>query len=220
VILGSVELRHILFLDPSPATEFIEVDDRLLFHYRAMYLRAIHHRATKLCITSTPSQNSRVVVKAHPALTHLKDDDKPRLSRCGLLETCYFDSTHAVLEDAMQAMPLSTLLFQSSPPRVKVIYRGHCFVLEPKGGLTFGAVVGELRNLRSQCQKVLDKLVKLPCTPVNRGRLAQVIRILNGPTWFRDSIFESKSCVFLEAEGAISDEFKYVGMAEVDGVLW
>jgi hypothetical protein len=113
----------------------------------------------------------------------------------------------------MQKIPESTLLFQPLPLSVKLDYRGHCFVLEPRGGLTFGAMAEVLRALRDRCQKEIDKLVKLPCTLLNRREYAQAMELLDNPNWRYDIVTRAESWIFLKPEGAICDDSDYFAMA-------
>ena len=113
----------------------------------------------------------------------------------------------------MQTIPDSTLLFQPLPLSVKIFYRGHCFVLEPRGGLTFGAMAEGLRALRALYQKGIDKLVKLTCTPLNRRKYAQGMEVLDSPNWRYNSVTRAESWIFLAPEGAICDDSDYFAMA-------
>jgi len=195
VILGSVELRRILFLDPSPATEFLEWDDTQTLSVPK--------------ITSSPSQNSRMIVKAHPSLRLQRD-------MCITLYLhCYgsrsSSSNYSLSLITMQTIPPSTLLFQPSPAKVKISYSGHSFTLQQKGGLTFGAMAEGWRELRRRSQKEIGKLVKLPCTALNRMRYAEKMEALNDPPGEYDS--DPWQCIVLEAEGVICDDSEDVRMA-------
>lgn len=199
VILGSVELRRSLFLEPSPATEFVELDDE----------QELELTAPSLHITHEPGHSSRVIVKAHPALSALKHRAfiLRMYARQGWL--CPPRSTHSTSYATLQKVPPSTLLFQPPPPRVKAWYRGYSFVLEPQRGLTFGALAEGLQDLRDQCQKTIDKLVKRPCTPRNRWRYAQAMGLLDGMSAQGRGVFDAGPGVFLVAEAAICDDFEY-----------
>jgi hypothetical protein len=122
----------------------------------------------------------------------------------------------------------STLLFQPPAQKVKVFYRGHGFVLECGGGLTFGAITRGLRDLRNQSQKTVDKVVKLPCTSRNRDRYAHAMEVLGGPpprSWnyrHRWYLLRPNSHIYLVAEDAISDDSRDIRVArgEVTASDW
>ena len=152
VILGCRELRRNLFLEPSPATEFVEVDNRQLLEYPDLHRK----------ILNQPTQNSHIVVTVHPLLVSLRDNPAFCAHNCQERPS---DAAYGILDGTMHTVSPSTLLFQPPPPKVRVFYRGHYFVLERDGGVTFRDVAEGLRDLRIRCQDIVDKLVKQPCTP-------------------------------------------------------
>lgn len=174
-------------------------------------MKEFQHIATRLNRVSTSSPSTYIIVKAHPVLIPLTEDSLG--SRARLRENGPYTTTHAILYDKMQSMPPSTLLFQPLPLGVKILYRGHSFVLEPQDGLTFGTMAEGLRDLRTRCQKRIDKLVKLPCTPLNRWKYAQAMEVLDGPTWRYDIASRAESCLFLAPEGVVCDDSEYFWMA-------
>lgn len=200
VILGCRELRRILFLESSPVTEFHDWD----------YTFTRAQVAIRLSRVSTPSQRSSIIVKAHPVLIPLVEDGFGL--RAQIRDSCPSNSTHAILDGTVHKMPPSTLLFQPLPLSVWIFYRGYSFMLESQGGLTFGAMAEGLRHLRSRCQNQIDKLVKLPCTPLNRRRYAQAMVVLDGPTWGYDSVPRAESCIFLAPQGAVCDDSEHLWM--------
>lgn len=188
-----------MFLDPSPATKFVELKDG----------RVLEPEATSSHNMPKPSHDSRVIIKAHPALippTKSALDSYLAMRRIHL-----FDPTYDVSHLTIQTMPPSTLLFQPSPPSIKVFCCGQ-FVLKLEECLTFGALAKELRRLRDQYQKRIDNLVKLPCTPLNRKRYAHAMGMLDGLSRRDDSVSHEDWCISLAAEGAVYDDSEYIGM--------
>lgn len=201
MILGSAELRRSLFLEPSLATEFVELDDE----------QELELTAPSLHITHEPGHSSRFIVKAHPALSALKHRAfiLRMYARQGWL--CPPRSTHSTSYATLQKIPPATLLFQPPPPRVKAWYRGYSFALEPQRGLTFGVLAEGLQDLRDQCQKTIDKLVKRrPCTPRNRRRYVQAMGLLDGMSGQDRGVVGAGPGIFLVAEEVICDHFEYV----------
>lgn len=125
--------------------------------------------ASSLHIMHEPGHISRVIVKEHHALIALKE--KPFSLRMYAHQCWLYPSraTHSISHGTLQKIPPSTLLFQPLPLGAKAHYCGYCFVLEPQSGMTFGALLGRLQDLRARCQKTIDKLVKRPCTPGRRS---------------------------------------------------
>jgi len=208
VTLGSLELRRILFFDPSPPTEFVEFDNRQLLEYPTARRKIIHQ----------PNQNSYIVVKAHPLLVSLRNNFAFCAHSCQELPS---GAAYGVVDGTMHMVSPSTLVFQPPPPKVKVFYRGHSFLLGRDGGVTFGDLAEGLRDLRTECQKKIDKLVKQPCTPWNRFWYADAMEALGGPPYphsrcsfhYERHIQPPEPCVFLAAEGAISEDSQHVWMA-------
>lgn len=192
VILGPVELRRSLFLEPSSDKTFLQLTNTQLWNFTITSLR----------LSRTPSQSSRIVVKAHPVLMLMKPIQSMS-SRGPVRQDSNSSTTHAISKDAMQRMPSSTLLFQPSSLSVKVSYLGHSFVLEAQGGLTFGALAEGLQDLCSRC---------LPCTPANLIHAqARGLRIESLSRY--DGVSCLKSDIFLTVEDAICDDSKYVRAA-------
>lgn len=201
VVLGSIELRRILFLDPSLATQFIGLGDE----------NVLDPTATRLHILREPSHNSRVVVKAHPALLPLgKEMDLRR--RLYIVGISLSSSTHSVSHATVQKLSPSTLLYQPSPPSVRVFY-GRQLVLELEEGPTFGGLAEGLRQLHDQCQRKIEKLVKLPCTILNRRRYAEAMQVLDGLSRWYQGASDAQSCISLVAQDAICDDSKHAEMA-------
>lgn len=209
MILGSIELRRILFLDPSPATTFIGSADE----------QVLGSESTSLHNMRKPSHNSRVIINAHPALIPPEKigvtafDSYLQMRRIHL-----FNSTYSVSHLTIQSMPPSTLLFQPSPPQVRVFCYDQ-FVLELEEGLTFGALAKELRDSRDQYQKKIDKLVKLPCTPSNRRRYAQARVRFDGLSLQDDNVSRKDLCISLSPEGGVYGDSEYICMAP-EGIIF
>lgn len=192
MILGSVELRRSLFLEPCSDKEFLQLTNAQLWNFTITSLR----------LSSTPSQSSRIVVKAHPVLMLMKPIQAIS-SRGPVRQDSNSNTTHATSKDAMQRMPSSTLLFQPSSLSVKVSYLGHSFVPEPQGALAFGALAEGLQDLCSRCP---------PCTPANLIHAqARELRHESLPRY--DDVSCLKSDIFLTVEDAICDDSKYVRAA-------
>lgn len=208
VILDSLELRRNLFLNPAPAAEFVEIDGRQL----------LERTATRLHIMNTPNQSNHMVVTAHPLLRLLSSNFASCAHSCQSFPS---GATHGILDGTIEKVPACTLIFQPPPLRVRVFYRGHDFLLEREGGVTFGDVIEGLWDLQIRCEKKVDKIVKRACTPWNRYRYARAMEALGGSpnpcSWCGPNrerhIPKSEPCVFLAAEGAISEDSQHVWMA-------
>lgn len=125
----SKELRRILFLEPSEATEYLE--------YRTAFRRKYY---MSICnsfpvIVHEPSKKSKLVVEVHPILLPYCDrDNTTRVS------------VWSMYRDYIRSVPPPTYLFQ--PPLDEVflydIPRGAPSIIRAEGGVTFGALLEEL----------------------------------------------------------------------------
>lgn len=126
-ILGTLELRHNLFLAPMKANEFIQ--------WKPVGLESLPF------IVHEPSSTSKPIVKVHPLLF-----PDPALRAC-------VDITKN--HNSLRTVSPSTLLTQPPVTEVKIVQQAfipkyhpalkHNFVVKREQGVTFGDVVEEMR---------------------------------------------------------------------------
>jgi hypothetical protein len=206
VILGSLELRRVMFLEPAPIMKHLEPQ------------REYHedHTLTSLDIVDEPSENSFLIVKPHPALVKIADMyDNNRTSTCG-----YPDGpSHGIADRTMETMQPNVLLFQPRPSNVTIHYRGQQIAMDREKDFTFGAVTEKLRRAHEESQIIVNKVVKRRPTYANRKVYAAAIEVL-GSQRLRHYCWHYRRCefpldlgVFLVAHDAITDDDRGIELA-------
>lgn len=144
-ILGSMELRRTLFLEPAPVKEHLEYQ----LWYTIEPRRRPDRRSMALpVIVYEPSEHSKVVVEPHPVIA----------SACNLESRSYQEVRELSLERLKTVSP-STLLFQPPPKRVSVHY-GLARLPGP-AEVTSGAIVEGYEKAR----ELAEKMVSLSLAP-------------------------------------------------------
>jgi hypothetical protein len=138
-ILGSMDLRRTLFLEPAPAQEHLE--------YRLRY-EVNTSRYPEKCrkppvIIYEPSEDSKIVIEPHPVIA----------SACDLESRAHQDIRSLSLKELKTVSP-STLLFQPPLKEISVCY-GPVSV-PGSAGATFGAIVEGFGKARVLAEAVLS----------------------------------------------------------------
>lgn len=127
-----------------------------------------------------------------------------------------FLETAPIFCKVMEHVPAETLLFQPAVANVNMYHHRHLVPLERSEGVTFGMVAEELGMIHAEdtqhFQKIMESVVKLPCTPANRRAYARAKNLLDRSRGGNMGAVLGRPCLHFEAEDAISQDFITVRM--------
>ena len=175
------------------------------------------------------SQDSRVIVEAHPILEvrsecehrrygdFFKSIDRAWGSSFPGHEPVPFMQTMSLCCEAVKMVPAQTLLFQPPVKEVKMYHHGALILLRCSEGVTFGTVAEQFKKMdaeydqhfRKRDERIIQDFLTLPHILVSRQAGARTIEALKR----LHCVPCMAPCLCFEAEGAISKESEQVRVA-------
>lgn len=182
-ILGSMDLRRTLLLEPMLGTDCVEaVEPPKEFWVPDSCPRVYsrHYRDWESI------QRRQAALKAHPELLSLErplpitvsPSDRLILDEfVSLIHPLPYGMTEKVLCARIEKAPASALAFHPPLQKVELYYIYHSTVVSRSTkGITFGMIREELDRQRTECQKMIDDLASRDWTPKKRAKFAQAMR--------------------------------------------
>lgn len=228
MIFGSPNLRQELFLGSSQRKEYLRTKRTNDFPINPLRSR----NGVIVPELDEGNQDDKIIVETHPVLG--VDRESYRLQQmqvwyCVPLSTLDYRSpplgcksdipfleTATIFCNLMEHVPAETLLFQPAVTNVNMYHYDHLVSLERSEGVTFGMVAEELRKIHAEdtqhFQRIMERVVKRPCTPANRRAYASAKNLLDRSRGGNMCAVLGRPCLHFEAEGAISQDFITVRM--------
>lgn len=197
VILGSKFLRRQLLIEPALATDDLEVVVLPTWLPFLIPFTPLHP-----CVLGNENSSEPLVIRSHPNVVPLINVTPHRVHvfpKQGV--------THAISPEAMKAASPRQSIFEPPLRDVKVFYRGQKTRVGRWGGVTFGAIVEELRQMRKDYQDRIAEIGQSNSAHSNRAACAQALEELNGPLdgcWWGCHADEEDPFIYIGAERKVT----------------